>query len=138
MSHSYPSDISREQFYRIAPILESARKKTKPRTLDLYDIFCGILYVLKSGCQWRMLPKEFPKWRSCYEYFTKWNVKPSPAEDSLLDRALKELVGVVRIADNRTAKTTFVIIDAQSVKNTDTAKKRAMTQVKKCLASSVT
>ena len=49
MSHSYPSDISREQFDRILPTLESARRRTKPRTVD-------ILYLLKSGCQWRMLP----------------------------------------------------------------------------------
>ena len=52
MSHSYPSDISREQFARILPMLESARRLTKPRTVDLYDVFCGVLYLLKSGCQW--------------------------------------------------------------------------------------
>ena len=43
MSHSYPSDISREQFARILPTLESARRRTKPRTVDLYDVFCGVL-----------------------------------------------------------------------------------------------
>ena len=68
MSHSYPSDISREQFEKIKPILESARKKTRPRRIDLHDIFCRVLYLLKSGCQWRMLPKEFPKWRICHYY----------------------------------------------------------------------
>ena len=64
MSHSYPSDISREQFTRILPDLESARRRTKPRTVDLYDVFCGVLYLLKSGCQWRMLPADFPNWGS--------------------------------------------------------------------------
>ena len=64
MSHSYPSDISREQFARILPMLESARRRTKPRTVDLYDVFCGVLYLLKSGCQWRMLPADFPDWRT--------------------------------------------------------------------------
>ena len=48
MSHSYPSDISREQFARILPTLESARRRTKPRTVDLYDVFCGVLYLLKK------------------------------------------------------------------------------------------
>ena len=43
MSHSYPSDISREQFARILPMLESARRRTKPRTVDLYVVFCGVL-----------------------------------------------------------------------------------------------
>ncbi|MBM3943686.1 MAG: transposase, partial [SAR202 cluster bacterium] len=53
MLHSYPSDITWAQFDKILPDLESCRKKTKPRTVDLYDVFCGILYLLKSGCQWR-------------------------------------------------------------------------------------
>ena len=44
MSHSYSSDISREQFAWIFPCLESARRRTKPRTVDLYDVFCGVLY----------------------------------------------------------------------------------------------
>ncbi len=66
---TYPSDMSREQFEKIRPELEVVRKQTKPRTLDLYDVFCGVLYVLKSGCQWRMLPSDFPKWRSVHAYF---------------------------------------------------------------------
>ena len=69
----YPSDISREQFEQIRAVLESARKKTKPRKVELYDVFCGLLYVLKSGCQWRMLPKEYPKWRTVHEYFLIWS-----------------------------------------------------------------
>ena len=48
MSHSYPSDISREQFIRILPDLESARRRTKPRTVDLYDVFCGVLYLFEK------------------------------------------------------------------------------------------
>ncbi|MBC6686745.1 transposase [Wolbachia pipientis] len=52
MSQRYPSDISREQFEKIKPILESRKKKTRPRLIDIYEVFCGVLYVLKSGCQW--------------------------------------------------------------------------------------
>lgn len=70
---TYQSDISRDQFKLIAPLLESARKKTKPRQVDLYEIFCGVLYVLKSGCQWDMLPEDFPKWRTVYNYWQIWN-----------------------------------------------------------------
>ncbi|MGZ8185578.1 MAG: IS5/IS1182 family transposase, partial [Methylobacter sp.] len=44
---SYPRDITREQFENIRPILESARQRTKPRTVDLYKVFCRLLYVLK-------------------------------------------------------------------------------------------
>ena len=73
---TYHCYISREQFNKILPLLESFRKVTKQRTVDLYDIFCGILYLLKSGCQWRMLPKEFPHWRTVYDYFRLWKKKP--------------------------------------------------------------
>ena len=90
MSHSYPSDISRAQFSRIVSMLESARKKTKPRTVDLYDVFCGVLYLLKSGCQWRMLPKDLPKWRTCYKYFSQWSEKADADSDSVLEQVLKQ------------------------------------------------
>jgi transposase len=57
--------------------------------VDLYDVFCAILYVLKSGCQWRMIPKDFPKWRTCYAY---WQIWTSSKEDglSILEQALKK------------------------------------------------
>ena len=87
--HRYPSDITREQFEIIRPILKRARKKTKPRVVDLYDVFCGVLYILKSGCQWRMLPVNFPKWRTCNEYFRIWSEKKN-GEDSILDQILKK------------------------------------------------
>ena len=91
MSHAYPSDITREQFARIQPTLESARRRTKPRTVDLYDVFCGVLYVLKSGCQWRMLPKDFPDWRTVYKYFRQWSERANPDQASLLEQVLKKV-----------------------------------------------
>jgi transposase len=90
MRKKYPSDISRTQFAQIKELLENARKKTRPRTIDLYDAFCGVLYVLKSGCQWRMLPSDFPKWRSVHAYFQIWSEKPKD-DPSLLERALKKV-----------------------------------------------
>lgn len=65
---TYPSDISREQFEIIREDLENFKKRTRPRKLDLYDVFCGVLYVLKSGCQWRMIPSDLPKWGGIYSY----------------------------------------------------------------------
>lgn len=88
MRHRYPSDISREQFEQIRPLLESARKKTAPRKVDLYDVFCAVLYLLRTGCQWRALPSDFPKWRTVHSYFAIWS---EPREDgSLLEQALKK------------------------------------------------
>ena len=88
MRKNYPSDISREQFETIKPLLESARRKTAPRRVDLYEVFCAVLYLLRSGCQWRMLPEEFPKWRTVHAYFAIWS---EPREGgSLLEQALKK------------------------------------------------
>ena len=89
MTHNYPSDITRAQFEKIKPLLESARKKTKPRKVDLYDVFCGILYVLKSGCQWRMLPSNFPKWKTCYSYWQIWS-EQIEEKQSILELVLKK------------------------------------------------
>lgn len=90
MRKRYPSDITREQFSVIEPILLGARKKTSPRKLDLYEVFCAVLYLLKTGCQWRALPNDFPKWRSVHAYFQIWS---ETAEDksSILERILKKI-----------------------------------------------
>jgi len=89
MRHNYPSDVSIEQFEKILPILESVRKRTKPRQVDIYEVFCAVLYVLKSGCQWRMMPSDFPKWVTVYSYFAKWT-EPDDQGISPLERALKK------------------------------------------------
>ena len=131
MSHSYPSDISREQFARILPALELARRQTKPRIVDLYDVFCGVLYLLKSGCQWRMLPADFPDWRTCYQYFRQWSEQPDPEQDSILEQVLKKSVGAARQSNGRKEQTSFCIVDSQSVKNTDTAEQKGYDAGKK-------
>jgi len=88
---NYPSDISRKQFNRILPDLERARKKTKPRKLDLYDVFNGVLYVIRTGCQWRALPKEYPKWRSVHNYFLIWSTVPEGQSESIISQVLKKI-----------------------------------------------
>ena len=81
----YPSDLTREKFLQILPILESAKKKTRPRQVDLYDVFNVTLYFLKSGCQFRALPHEYPNWKMVHKYFTIWN------ENEVLDKVLKKI-----------------------------------------------
>ena len=89
MRKNYPSDISKEAFEEIRELLESVRKQTKPRTIDLYEVFCAVLYLLKSGCQWRMLPSDFPKWRTVHSYFAKWSEAGADGI-SVLEQALKK------------------------------------------------
>lgn len=88
MRKGYPSDIKREQFEVIRPLLESARRKTAPRKVDLYEVFCAVLYLLRTGCQWRALPSDFPKWRTVHSYFAIWS--EAREGGSLLEQALKK------------------------------------------------
>lgn len=87
----YPSDLSHAQFEKIRPILEAARKHTRPRTHDLYDVFNGLQYLIKSGCQWRMIPKEYPDWRTIPAYFRIWRSVPKDKTESILAQVLKKI-----------------------------------------------
>ncbi len=83
-----------------------------------------------------MLPSDYPKWQSVYYYFSIWSQKDKPGV-SVLDRVLQKLVKQIRNEDLRRDKTTFGIIDAQSVQNADTAEEKGYDAGKKYQASSV-
>ena len=87
---AFPSDISREQFEQVRDMLEAARRKTRPRKHDLYDVFCAVLYLLDTGSAWRGMPPAFPPWRTVHEYFTQWTLLREDGS-SLLERALERL-----------------------------------------------
>jgi len=88
---TYPSDITREQFEYIKPILEGARKKTKPRKYDLYDVFNALLYITKTACQWRALPHDYPDYRTVHAYFRIWTETRPGKHGSVLDVVLKKI-----------------------------------------------
>ena len=138
MSHSYPSDISQEQFARILPTLESARRRTKPRTVDLYDVFCGVLYLLKSGCQWRMLPADFSNWRTCYKYFRQWSERPGPGQDSILEQVLKNRLARPDKAMDGKSRPASASWTPRASRTRTVPIARAMTQARRCRESSVT
>jgi transposase len=121
MRATYPSDITRGQISVIEYELKSVRKATRPRTYDLYDIFCAVFYILKEGCTWRGLPHDFPKWNIVYHYYQIGSAAGKNGEASLFDRVLQELVLSERVLCGREPKTSMVIIDSKRVKNTDTA-----------------
>jgi transposase len=94
----YPSDISREQFEQIRGILEGLRHKTRPRRVDLYDVFCAILYLLKNACVWRALPSDFPSVSTVRYYFDLWGKAGVGEELNLLEQALKKSGGARALA----------------------------------------
>jgi transposase len=123
MRRVYPSDISREQFEVIRHYLEGARKVTHPRSIDLYDIFCAVLYILREGCRWRSLPHDYPTWQNCYKHYRIWANKGSDGK-SIIDQVLEDLVMSERIIKGRNPKPTMSIADSKSVKNIFTAEEK--------------
>jgi putative transposase len=68
----YDTDLTDEQYELIRPLLERKGKVGRPTRLDLRPIVNALLYMGRTGCQWRMLPKEYPKWQTVRYYFDKW------------------------------------------------------------------
>ncbi len=116
---NYPSNISYEQFQKILPILESAIKQTRPRKVNFYEVFSGVLYVVKSACQWRMIPNDYPNWKILHYYFTVWSKKRQKTQ------YFRGYLGKTcpRNAAKK-SKQLSQLFDAQSVKNTDSAREK--------------
>jgi transposase len=118
--HAYPSDVTRGQFEAVRDIFENARAKTKPRDVELYDVFCGVLYVIRSGCQWRMMPSDLPHWNTVYTYYQIWTEEKRDGT-TCLSQALSRINELIRASEERKKNTSYIIVDSKSVKNADTA-----------------
>jgi putative transposase len=109
----YPSDLTDAEWAVIAPLLPPAQPGGRPRTTDLREVVNAILYLASSGCQWRMLPKDFPPLSTVQRYFYDWrNMGLWQSINHLLVMTARELAG-------REASPTAGIIDTQSVKTTE-------------------
>ena len=120
MRQAYPSDISREQFELIKHDLENAKKATRPRKIDLYEVFCAILYLLKNGCTWRGLPHDFPDYRHVNYYYNVWTKKDDKGF-SILDYVQAKLTELHRYETRKNAVPSMLIIDSKTIQNADTA-----------------
>jgi len=132
MRKIYSSDITREQFALISDDLESVKKSTRPRKIDLYEVFCAILYLLKNACTWRNIPGGFPKMGIVRYYYDVWAAK---GEDglSVLDYVLAKLTGIHRYETGRNPLPSMLIIDSKTTQNADTASEKGYDGGKKKL-----
>ena len=106
----YPSDLTGKEWFLIKSYFEQKRQLGRPLKHDRRSIVNAIFYVTKSGCQWRMLPKDYPPWQTVYDYFKQWCV--SGAWETVLD-ALNQSR---RVKQGRQATPSYGIIDSQSTK----------------------
>ena len=68
----YDTDLTDAAWALIAPMLPAARRGGRPRTTNIRAVLNAIFYLLRTGCQWRLLPREFPVWSTVYHYFRVW------------------------------------------------------------------
>lgn len=110
----YPSDLTDAQWALVEPLLSPPKPGGRHEAHPRREVVNAVLYLLRTGCSWRQLPKDFAPWETVYWHFKRWR------DDGSLDRLHDTLRERVREAEGREAQPTAAIIDAQSVKGADT------------------
>ncbi|SRR6266446_2152155 len=108
----YPTDLTDRQWDCIKELIPPAKPGGKPRTLDMRAVVNALLYLSVTGCQWRMLPREYPAWQSVYTYFRTFR------DDGTWQRIHDTLRAQVRKRVGRHKQPTAGALDSQSVKTT--------------------
>ncbi len=113
-SRRYPSDLSDAEWPLLQPLLPTPKRRGRPRLHSPREILNAVFYVLKTGCQWRMLPCEFPPWKTVFHYFRAWRIDGTwERMNRAMRRRLREHLGrdpepSAGIVDSQSAKTTGV------------------------------
>jgi putative transposase len=108
----YPSDLSDAEWGLLEPLLASSERRGRPPKWPARRVADAVLYLLRSGCAWRMVPREYPPWQTVYYHFGEWR------RDGRLRQAHDRLRDAVREAEGRERGPSGAVIDSQAVKGT--------------------
>ena len=129
MKTLYPSDLTDAQWAIIARLIPPAKAGGCPRKTDMRALINGILYVNRTGCSWRMLPKDFPPWSTVHGYYRQFRLT------GVWDRIHEVLRDRVRKQLGRRVSPSAAIIDSQSVKTAEKGGTEVTMRARKSLAA---
>ena len=112
MEKLYPTDLSDAEWSYLEPHLPAPSQRGRPRVHSYREILNAVFYLLKTGCQWRMLPREFPPWKTVYHYFRQWRL------DGIWERINQVIRKRLRVRLGRDPEPSAGMVDSQSVKTT--------------------
>lgn len=108
----YDTDLSDEEWRILEPLVPEAKPGGRPRTHEARELLDAVLYMVRGGCAWRLLPHEFPPWKTVYHYFRLWRIDGTwgrihdTLREGLRRRSGRESTPSAAIIDSQTARTT--------------------------------
>jgi transposase len=128
----YPSDLTDREWAQVERFVPAPKPGGRPAKYQRREIVNALLYVDRTGCQWRALPHDFPPWDSVYWYFRTWK------KDGTWDKLHDGLRGDLRAASGRPRQPSAAVLDSQTVKTTERGGRTAPTAVRGSRAASGT